>query len=358
LPYFFYCLYLEKPLVMPVRKSMWIALIPLFVVYLVFGTTFGSIRVGVSSLPWILVPCVRFLIAGFLLALFCSLRKEPFPSWKECRKHAIAGLLLFSGGNTMVCWAVQHMPSGMAGLLVATMPFWMLGLSAIIPPREKVSVGAIVGMLVGFSGMLILLSPHLGHSVKTPPLFWWGVLSMFLNTFFWALGSIYVRKNPSTISLPMRVAIQNITAGVSLIPVCLYTIPAGTTLHPSSASLTALAYLVVFGTCIAGPCYLYMMKNLPVPISSTFAYVTPVITVIFGWLFLGEELTETTIKGMGVIITGVIVVQWVSFAAARKQAKPATVVSPKPVDIDIQVIETNQSYTGTGTASISIASRR
>lgn len=212
--------------------------------------------------------------------------------------------------------------------MVATTPFWMIWLSSVMPPKEKVSPIAIGGILIGFIGMLILLSPQLTQPSHTPPIFWWSVLAMLVNTFFWAFGSIVVRKNPSSDSLFMTVGLQNLAGGLVLIPVCLLTVPDWNAIQVSIHTTWALTYLVVMGTMIATPCYLYVLRALPVSVSSTFAYVTPVLTVFFGWLFLKETLTPLTLIGMGVILTGVIVVQWVnqhqlSRQNEKKRAMPA-----------------------------------
>lgn len=135
---------------------------------------------------------------------------------------------------------------------------------------------------------------------------------MLLNAFCWALGSVYVRRNPMEVSLPMGVGLQNLSAGLLLMPVCALTIPPSIPIYPSMPTIVAILYLIAFGTLLAAPCYLYVLRHLPVSVSSTFAYITPVITVLVGWLLLREPLTQTTVLGMSVILTGVIVVQWLN----------------------------------------------
>jgi drug/metabolite transporter (DMT)-like permease len=319
-------------------KPSWAAFLPLLVVYLVWGTTIGTIRMSVETLPWAMVPCGRFLIAGSLLMLICLFRGEKWPGWLEVRKHVIAGLLLFTGGNSIVCWSVQYMTTGLGGLVVATLPFWILGLSAILPPKEKITKGTLISIFISFSGMMILLSPHLQNKTHTSPLFWWAVLAMLINTIFWAIGSVFIRKNPSQVSRCMTVSIQTLASGLSLIPVCLMTIPAGTVIHPSQQSILALIYLIIFGTGIATPCYLYVVKNLPIAISSTFAYITPVITLIFGYLFLKEQISTTTLVGVAIILSGVIVAQFLSLRESRQKAALASLMNSTPLEITTPII--------------------
>lgn len=298
----------------------WLALIT---VYIVWGTTLGAIRIGVETIPTALLPCLRFTLAGLLLLAFCRLRGEKMPSWKDTKTHFIIGALLFAASNSLAAWTVQHISTGLAGLLVATTPFWMVWLASRIPPREKVSLQSILGIAVGFVGMIILLLPQLTNLGETTPLFWASVVISVATTFVWSLGSIYARKHPTpSTSLLMSIGLQNLFAGLLLVPFCIATVHDWQAIQPSSASIGALAYLIMMGTIAATSAYLYTLQTMPVSVSSTFAYVTPVITVIFGWLFLRETLSMTTIIGSAVILAGVLVVQWNSFS--RPKPKPQT----------------------------------
>jgi drug/metabolite transporter (DMT)-like permease len=283
----------------------------IFTVYIVWGTTLGAMRIGVETIPTALLPCLRFTIAGLILLAFCLLRGEKIPNRQEIRTHFIVGALLFSFSNALAAWTVQHMSTGLSGLLVATTPFWMLWLSSRIPPRERIAPQAILGIAIGFLGMFILLLPQLSNIGNTSLLFWASVIVSIVTTFFWSVGSIYARKHPTpTSSLLMSIGLQNLFAGLLLVPFCLLTVDNWQAIHPSAASLMALGHLIVLGTIAATSCYLYTLKNMPISVTSTFAYVTPVITVLFGWLFLHEPLTSPTIIGSAVILSGVMVVQW------------------------------------------------
>jgi drug/metabolite transporter (DMT)-like permease len=288
------------------------AYLALIAVYLIWGTTVGSILIGVRTFPPALLPCLRFFIAGILLVSFCLFKGEKLPAKRDLKTNFIIGALLFFGGNSIVCWTVTHMTTGFGSILVATTPLWMTWLSAVLPPREKISKLSMVGIGIGFLGMLILLSPKLTHLGNTSPVFWLCIAGLVVMTFCWSLGSIYARKYPNPCSLLMSVGLQNLFASLMLIPVCMLTISPQewAAIHPSTASLAALAYLVLMGTIVATPCYLYVLKNLPVSVSSTFAYVTPVITVIVGWLFLGEAVTLTMGIGAAVTLAGVVLVQY------------------------------------------------
>lgn len=303
------------------KLAIWKPYLALLTVYLIWGTTAGTIRLGVDTMPPSLLPCARFLLAGTLLILICLLKSERLPDQATLRTHLITGLLLFFGGNSIICWTLKHVTTSFGGILVATTPFWMLWLSSIFPPREKVPGKSLIGIGIGFVGMVILLSPKLANLTETTPMFWISIFGLLLMTFFWSLGSIYARKNPTSSSLLMSVGFQNLFAGLALLPICLASVPNWSAVHPSTQSLVALGYLVVLSTMVATPCYLYVVKHLPVSVSSTFAYVTPVLTIAFGGLFLGEPITPTMILGAAVILAGVILVQYMNrqWAAPEEQ---------------------------------------
>lgn len=296
----------------------------LLTVYLIWGTTAGVIRLGVDTIPPAVLPCLRFLLAGLLLTSYCLLKGEPLPNREDFKVHTIIGMLLFFGGNSIVCWTVQHVATSFSGVLVATTPFWMVWLSSLMPPREKIPLLSLIGIVIGFIGMIILLSPQLTHMGATSPVFWWCIGGLMLMSFSWALGSIYARKHTTSSSLLMSVGVQNLVAGVALIPVCMATIDNWQAIHPSMTSLVSLAYLVLFGTVTATPCYLYVVKTMPVSISSTFAYVSPVIAMFFGGIFLDEPITRNMIVGAAVILSGVILVQYINM---KKTALQNPVVS-------------------------------
>ncbi len=302
----------------------WKPYLALLTVYLIWGTTAGSIKLGVDTLPSALLPCVRFTLAGMLLVAFCLLKGERVPSRQDLKTQGIIGLLLFLGGNSIICWTVKYVTTGFSGILVATTPLWMVGLSAVLPPREKIPFLSLVGLFIGFLGMAVLLSPQLTHLGNTSSIFWLCLAGLLLMTFSWSLGSIYARKYPSQTSLLMSVGLQNLAAGLALIPVCLLTIHDWSAIQPSPKSALALVYLVLMGTMTATPCYMYVLQTMPVSVSSTFAYVTPVLTLIFGCIFLGEPISQTMIVGASIILAGVILVQYINYRwVAQRQTLAA-----------------------------------
>jgi drug/metabolite transporter (DMT)-like permease len=282
----------------------------LLVVYVIWGTTLGAIRIGVETIPPALMVCTRFLIAGGLLMGVCLLRGHRLPDRESLKRHCMVGFLLFVMGHAITYWVLQHIATGLNATLGATNPFWMIWFAAVIPPREKIEPLALLGVFIGFVGMLVLLSPQLLHPLEISADFWFSVGATFIMGCFWCLGAIYSRKYPVKDSLYMGLAIQNLFAAAVLVPVVMMTVNLQQ-VYPSLESILALGYLVLMGTMIAMACYLYTLQHLPVPVVSTIGYVTPVITILFGWLFLQEQMTVPAVIGTVIILAGVMLVQWV-----------------------------------------------
>jgi drug/metabolite transporter (DMT)-like permease len=305
------------------------ALLALLLVYLVWGTTMAAIHFGVQTIPPLLLACIRFLLAGGMLILISLAQGERWPSWKETRNHGVIGFLLFFGGNALSCWALQTLSTGLAGMIIATTPFWMLAMSDLSDryfdtraKRFSLSVCSVSGspwanpkivlsMVLGFIGIMILLSPQLAAPELTSPLFGWSILAMLVLCWFWSAGSLYARYHQGEASVWMALGIQNFLAGVLLLPIC-YALGDWNAFNPSESSLWALGYLVVFGTIVTTPCYYYVLKHLPVSISSSFAFVNPVITLLVGCLFLGEVMTMESWVGSVVVVIAVLMLQWAS----------------------------------------------
>ena len=219
----------------------------------------------------------------------------------------IGGFLLFLG-NTIPCWALQFVPTGIAASVVATNPFWMLMMAAFIPPRESISFRGLFGLVVGFTGLVILLSPKLMEPFHLSQWFWAGVAGLTVASLCWSFGSIISRKVPAKTSLIMSAALQNIAASAFLLPTTLL-FGQNPLMMGTFESTFSIGYLIVVGTLLGLSSYLYVMDNLSVPVASTFAFVTPVVTTFVGWWLLKETVTPQIAWGISTIILGVVIVQ-------------------------------------------------
>jgi len=273
-----------------------------------WGTTYLAIRVGLETLPPLLFAGMRFLTAGVLLFLFVRfVRRARLPKGREWLDQAVVGLMLLGIGNGMVVLAEQWVPSGAAALLVATSPFWVVGLERILPTGERASLRAIIGLVLGFVGLVLLVAPHLsGTSLNGYYLL--GAAAIQFGCLSWSGGSVYSKHHSTGISPFMAAAIQMLIAGVAL-TVIGTVLGEWRTLHFSARSFSAFLYLIVFGSIVAFGSYTYAIQKLPLSIVSMYSYINPVIAVLLGWLILSEPLGVRVIIAMTIILAAVALVK-------------------------------------------------
>lgn len=281
----------------------------LLIVYVVWGTTYLGIKVAVATIPPFLMAGTRFLAAGLLVYGWCRLRGAPRPARGPWIDAAKVGALLLLGGNGLVCWAEQRLASGIAALLVATVPLWMILLG--LRERGARRPGAVVlgGVLLGLSGIALLVLPG-GRSGRVDPL---GVLAMLAAALSWALGSLASRRARHPESPLMGVGMQMIAGGALLLAASLLTREGA---HWSASQVTArslwgVGYLVVFGSIVAYNAYIWLLKHADPTWVSTYAFVNPVVAVFLGWLVLDERLGPAGLWATLVILgsVGIITVE-------------------------------------------------
>ncbi len=290
------------------RRSFLIAL-NFAAVYVLWGSTYLAIRFGVRDLPPALMAGTRFTIAGGLLLGWLLWRRVPLPPRTLLWPITLTGLLLLCGGNWLVTWSELTVPSGMAAVIVANLPFFVAGLEAARRDGERLSGFGVIGLLVGFAGMLVLMWPKLqglgsGHNGLGD---FKGELALLGANLCWACGSIYSRHRIRGIAPLMGVALEMLIAGVVLTAagVLLGEIPR---FHPTLASGLAVVWLIVAGSLCGYSAYIWLLHHVPAAKVSTYAYVNPIIAVVLGSVVLGETLDWRMAVGTGVILGGVAVV--------------------------------------------------
>ena len=277
-------------------------------VYLVWGSTFFAIRVGIESFPPLLLAGLRHLSLGVIFYPFFRHSTGERPTFAQWRTAFITGVLLLAMGNGTVSWAEKIVPSGIAALLVATVSLWMVLLDWLRPGGHRPAPRVIVGFLLGFAGMAVLVGPeHIGNSERVNPL---GALALIAASFAWALGSIYSRHHPLPRSPLLGVGMQTLSGGVVL---CLAAFATGELRHFHLADVTlrsgiALLYLVVFGSALGFSAYVYILKHSTASRVATYAFVNPVVALLLGWFLAAEPLTLRTLLASGIILTAVILV--------------------------------------------------
>ena len=274
------------------------------VVCLVWGTTYLAIRIALETVPPMLMADIRWVIAGAILAGVLMIRGVRLPSRQAWPTLATLGVLMTSVGNGGVVWAEQTVPSGLAALLVAVVPFWMVGTERVLQ-AEPIGVRRAVGLVIGFAGTVFLVWPELGRpSGKGMAA---GVAATQLACLGWAVGSAYSRRRRTDENVLGAAALQMLFGGGLLLVVGLV-LGEGPALLFTPRTATAVAYLIAAGSIAAYSAYLYALKHLPVATVSLYAYVNPVIAVVLGALVLGEPLNPRIAVAGATVLAGMILV--------------------------------------------------
>jgi drug/metabolite transporter (DMT)-like permease len=257
------------------------------------------------------MAAIRWIAAGSLLTLMLRLRGERLPARREWPSLAILGILLLGFGNGAVVWAEQTVPSGLTAVLVATCPFWMVGIDALMPGGEALTIRRVLGLAIGFGGIVMLVWPEIRFDVGGRA-FLGGVASAQIACVGWAIGSSYARKrgrgHASEENVLATAAFEMLFGGIALLVVS----PA---LHETSR-LTftprtggALVYLIFVGAIGGFSAYAYALKHLPVATVSLYAYVNPIIAVVLGTLILSEPFDARMAIAAAVVLAGMVLVR-------------------------------------------------
>lgn len=271
----------------------------LFALYIIWGSTYFVIRIGVESWPPLMMAGVRFLAAGILLLAFLLLRGHKLPPLRPLLNAALIGLLLLAVGNGMVTVAEhQNVPSGIAAVVVATVPLFTLCFSRLFGIKTRKLEW--VGIAIGLAGIIMLNS---GGNLSGNP---WGAILILIGSISWAFGSVY----GSRITLPvgmMAGAIEMLAAGVVLMIASMIAGEKLTAL-PSLSGFLAVGYLALFGSIIAINAYMYLIRNVSPALATSYAYVNPVVAVLLGTGLGGETLSKIEWLALGVIVFAVVLV--------------------------------------------------
>lgn len=298
--------------------AIWSALIA---VYIVWGSTYLAIRFVVETMPPFLAAGFRFLIAGAVLYIFTRLRGDKAPLRLEWRSAAIVGFFLLVGGNGAVMWAEQRVASGIAALMIASVPLWIALLDAIRPGGRRPDRWVIVSVLAGFAGIIILIGPaqFIGSEDRVDLV---GMAVLLFAAFSWAIGSLYNRGANLPASPLLGTGMEMLAGGLGLLIL-------GTVVGEwsqmefaefSTNSLLGFAYLVVFGSWVGFASYIWLLRVAPITLVSTYAYVNPLVAILLGSLLAGEALT-TRVMLAALFILGSVVVITMNRNASAKAAR-------------------------------------
>ncbi len=277
-------------------------------IYLVWGSTYLAIRYAVETIPPFLMGGLRFLISGALLYAWSRYRGAGRPTRIHWRNALIAGGFLLLGGNGAVVWAEQFVPSGLTALLVSILPFWLVIIEWVRPPRKRPHGAVLVGLVLGFIGIVVLIGPaDLGGHGDVRPI---GALVLILGSLSWAIGSFYSRDAELPKSGLLTTGMEMLCGGALLLIVGLLSgeLSQFDVHRISGASAAGLIYLVTFGSLIGFTSYIWLLDKVSPARLGTYAYVNPVVAVILGWAIAGEKLSVRTGIAAAIVICAVALI--------------------------------------------------
>ena len=288
------------------KTKVWLAMLA---IYIIWGSTYLGIRFAIESIPPFLHAGMRFFISAALILTWRFLAGDERPTLRQWRDASIVGLFLLLGGNGLVSWAEQTVDSGIAALIVGTVPLWLTLFEALRPGGVKPGWQAIAGLLIGFGGIFILINPTtLASAAFRVDLL--GAGALVLATILWAMGSIYAKTAQVPKSVFMFTGMQMASASVGLFLVSALNgeMAAFDIRAVTLTSWVGLIYLILFGSLVAFVAYGWLLRNAPISLVSTYGYVNPLVAIFLGAWLANEVLTWRVFVAAAVIISAVVMI--------------------------------------------------
>lgn len=274
-------------------------------VCILWGSTYLAIRIGVSELPPTIFAGIRFIIAGTLMLGYAKFKGLAMPqSLSEVLKISIVGIFLLVGGNGAVVWGETRVSSGIASLVVATVPLFMAIIESILHSKTKLNKKGWLGLFIGFAGVVFLVLSDWNKASMDII----GMALLIVGAFSWALGSVYSKSFTSSASTISNIAVQMLSGGI-LLSIIGGFLGEFQRVQITPKGLGALLYLVVFGSIIGYSCYIYILKKWPAAKAGTYAYVNPPVAIFLGAIILNEVISIKIVLATIIILCGVILVQ-------------------------------------------------
>jgi len=289
--------------------------------YVIWGSTYLAIRIAVTSWPPLVLAAVRFTLAGGGLYAWLRARGAPAPTRRQWGAALIAGTLLLGGGNGLVCWAEQWVPSGETALIVASVPLWMTALPWLVRRAPMPNPLALAGVALGLAGVAVLVGGAArGHAGAAGGALLAGRIALLVASLSWSVGSLLARhlplpRQPAMVSAAeMLAAGPVLAAGALLKGECAHFHPAAVT----GGAWNALAYLIVFGSLAGFGSYVFLLGRTSAARVSTYAFVNPLVAVMLGTLLAHEPLAGRTLGAAALIVCAVAAVIWGTSAARAR----------------------------------------
>jgi drug/metabolite transporter (DMT)-like permease len=290
---------------------------------IVWGTTYLAIKIALETIPPFLMGGIRYGLAGLALVAFVALTGRGLPDCATWARALVSGGLLLGVGNGGVIWAEKWVATGLAAVLVAATPFWMVGLEAAIG-GERLTGRSVAGLSIGFAGIVWLVWPDLMASLDSTRGwgFALGIAALQLAAIGWSLGSSFSRRHAPA-GDPLGAAAAQMICGGGVMLTAGTLIGEWSSLAFTTRTFQAMAYLIVVGSLVGFVCYVYALHHLPTSFVALYAYVNPIVAVALGAAVLGERVGWRLPMAVATILSGMAVVSWQRPALPREHAAGA-----------------------------------
>lgn len=301
-------------------------------VYLVWGSTYFFIQRAVETIPPFILGAIRFLIAGGLLLGWCAIKGEKLFNWAHIKPALVSGFLMLFIGNGAVIWAETSLASSLVAVLVSSAPIWFVVLDKPKWHENLTSRNTIIGLIVGFIGVILLFSEQTSKAVgagNSHQVI--GLIVLIIGAMAWAGGSLYSKYKSTSKSATVNTAWQMMAAGIAFLPSSFinnewssFNVQAVTT-----SSWLSLIYLITMGSLAGFSAYVWLLQVRPATQVSTYAYVNPVVAVLLGVLFANETMTTLQITGLAVILLSVLLINLAKYRSEKKAVANSTATPVK-----------------------------
>lgn len=311
----------------PTRPRAWKVLLAFAIIYFVWGSTFLAIRVGVREVPPFLLAGMRFLVAGILLYAWMRVKGTPSPTMREWRSASLLAVLIFVLDYGLLFWAERRVPSGIAAVMMATIPVFIALSEILILKTQRLTVRLAAALIVGLAGVTVLVS-HTG-GFGDAPIDTLGACALILGAISWSAATALTRKMPLPSEKAMSSGAQMLAGGV-LLTLTSALLGEFRGFHfqvVSAQAWLALTYLIVAGSILGFTAYVWLIHHESPTKVGTYAYVNPVVAVSVGYFLGGESIGARTIAGTALVLVSVIVITTTS---AKKIAELSEVEGPQP----------------------------
>lgn len=310
------------------KPRMWVGLITL---YIVWGGTYLAIRFAIETMPPLLMAGSRFLLAGLMFYAYSRFIGAAPPTKREWVISAVIGILLISVGNGSLTWAEQRVASGIASLVYATIPLWILVIDMLISRTIKISAYEIFGVVGGVIGIIILIGPALAD-IQNDTIDLFGLIVLLLAAIGIASGSIVNREAKLPASLRMGTGMQLISGAMVMLIFGLLAGELGSLdfAEISTKSLISYLYLLIFGSTVGYGVFIWLLREAPTPLVSTYAFVNPMVALLLGTIFAHEPFSSRIMLSSAIIIGSVILINIGQSISSRSQVRVA--YSPRAED--------------------------